>query len=131
MAFITAERTRAIKKALTKAYPDYKFSVRNENYSSVNVTIVSGPLRFDYTEESRRRANVSGMNNIPADPPNYLQLNNYYLENYENSDVLEGMYKIINEGNYDNSDIMTDYFDVGFYVHFNMGAWDKPYVLTK
>lgn len=34
-------------------------------------------------------------------------------------------------GNHNNSDIMTDYFDVGWYVRINVGEWDKPYIVTK
>lgn len=129
MAYITAEQTRFIKKKLTESFPDYKFSVRNENHSSVAVTILSGPVRFDYTEEARRKS--ASMYNVTSSlKPDYLQLNHYYLENYENENILREMYDLINDGNYDNSDIMTDYFDVGFYVHFNMGAWNKPYVVT-
>ena len=32
--------------------------------------------------------------------------------------------------NYDNSDIQTDYFDIGWYVDINVGKWDKPFVYT-
>jgi len=31
-------------------------------------------------------------------------------------------------GNHDNSDIMTDYFDVGWYSNINIGQYHKPYV---
>jgi len=36
----------------------------------------------------------------------------------------------MNEGNHDNSDIMTDYFDVGWYISVRLGKWDKPYVVN-
>ena len=29
--------------------------------------------------------------------------------------------------NHDNSDIMTDYFDVGWYVDINVGQWNNGY----
>jgi hypothetical protein len=25
---------------------------------------------------------------------------------------------------------MTDYFDTAYYMHLNIGAWDKPYTIT-
>ena len=31
----------------------------------------------------------------------------------------------MNVGNHDNSDPMTDYFDVGWYISVNLGRWDK------
>jgi hypothetical protein len=30
-------------------------------------------------------------------------------------------------GNHDKSDVMTDYFNVGWYIDINIGKWDKPY----
>ena len=43
------------------------------------------------------------------------------------SEVIPAM----NVGNFDNSDPMTDYFHVGWYVDVNLGRWDKPYVYTS
>ena len=31
---------------------------------------------------------------------------------------------------YNNSDIMTDYFDCQYYYNVNVGTWEKPYALT-
>lgn len=36
----------------------------------------------------------------------------------------------LNDGNHDNSDPQTDYFDVGWYVDINIGKWDRPYQLA-
>jgi hypothetical protein len=33
----------------------------------------------------------------------------------------------LNDGNWDKSDIQTDYFNVGWYVRVNVGRWNKPY----
>jgi len=38
--------------------------------------------------------------------------------------------EIINRENWDNSDPMTDYFDVGFYLTFSIGKWNKPFQVT-
>ena len=35
------------------------------------------------------------------------------------------------EQNHNNSDVQTDYFDVGWYIEINVGDWEKPYKLTK
>lgn len=45
------------------------------------------------------------------------------------SGVFEKLVNIIaalNSENYDNSDIMSDYHDVGYYVDLNFGRYDKP-----
>lgn len=114
MAYITADRTREIKKELKAKFPNLTFSVRREHYTSVDVAIVAGDVDFsDLLNEDGRT---------------YKQLNHYYLDNYgKHSQLFKDIYKIVDEGNYNNSDSMTDYFDVGFYVDMSIGKWDKPY----
>ena len=34
-------------------------------------------------------------------------------------------------GWYNNTDIMTDYFDIAYYLDVNVGKWDKGYVLKE
>jgi hypothetical protein len=36
----------------------------------------------------------------------------------------------MNAGNHNNSDVQSDYFDVGWYIDVNIGKWNKPYVAT-
>jgi hypothetical protein len=44
---------------------------------------------------------------------------------------LQQIYSIANCGNYDNSDSMTDYFDIGWYVWLSIGQWDKEFVFKN
>src|SRR5690606_40972107 len=44
------------------------------------------------------------------------------------ADVMERIVAALNTGNWDRSDIQTDYFDVGHYVDLRIGTWDKPFV---
>ena len=37
------------------------------------------------------------------------------------------LYNAMNDGNHDNSDVMSDYFDVGWYAWVYIGEWNKPY----
>jgi len=114
MAYISAEDTKAIRKALKTALPQFKFSVRNSHYTGVNVTIVSGPTDFGCGD--------------------HAQLNEYYPERYQDGDIFKKIVEITNTAgsrpNYDNSDAMVDYFDVGYYTHFSVGSWNKPFVKT-
>lgn len=41
-------------------------------------------------------------------------------------EVIDNIVRAINSENYDESDSMTDYFNVGYYVHLNFGKWNKP-----
>jgi hypothetical protein len=64
----------------------------------------------------------------------YIQVNPYWVDDQFNKGVahefLTKALEIMNRGNYDNSDIMTDYFDRGFYVDINIGQWNKAYALA-
>ncbi len=76
---------------------------------------------------------------------NYHQLNHYTLrENFDKNKwcngvfltekahkVLQGVVEIVDQYNYDESDPMTDYFNVNFYLHLNIGKWDKDYTFEN
>jgi hypothetical protein len=110
MAYITKEKSKKVKAELKKAFPKIKFSVTIDNCTTLNINIMEAPFKF--TDKD------------------YEQLNPYYLNRYQNSEALEQIKSIANQGNYDNSDIQTDYFEVGFYLHMNIGKWDKPFKLV-
>jgi hypothetical protein len=124
MAFITTEEVKSIRNTLKRRFPEFKFSVRREHHSKVNVAVLRGPTDFSDIFRDYSRA--------------YVQINNYYPENYgEHADFITELVNIIKtapaevEGGYawyDNSDIMTDYFDTAFYIGVEVGQWDKPYV---
>ena len=59
-------------------------------------------------------------------------INNYWYQDHFTGKSLEFLNKLVPlmmVGNHDNSDIMTDYFDVGWYIDINIGRWNKPYQL--
>lgn len=119
MAYITAEHTREIKKQLKSAFPAYKLSVRNEHHISVSVHIEASDLEFnDKTVEA-----LKAYGNV--------QINSYHPDRIAGSDktkeTIQKILEIVNKGNHDNSDSMSDYFDVGWYVHLELGHWNKPY----
>jgi hypothetical protein len=117
MAYISTEKVKEIRDNLKKEFPSIKFSVKRSHYSSVTVSIMKSPLDFSQ--------------DITNSGYNYVQLNHYYLDRYSHSDVLKIIKDIAMKGNHNNSDPMTDYFDVGWYFHFNIGQFDKPYQQIK
>lgn len=126
MAYITAEEVAAIRKQLKEKYPKFKFGVRKEHSMSVNVTIKQGPRDFSDILEDRK----------------YAQINQYWIEEHypRHAEFLGDIMKIIKTAPaaapggrewFDESDAMTDYFHTAYYIHLNVGAWDKPYALVK
>lgn len=117
MAYIGAADVKLIREALKAAFPEFKFGVRKgDGGYSVDVTIKSGPL--DLSADCHHGEG-------------YSQINQYYLGNYEYSDLYEAIIMLMKRAPskawYDNSDSMTDYFDTAYYIHLNVGSWNKPY----
>jgi hypothetical protein len=128
-----AERAPAIK-AILKKY-NVKGSLAVRNHSTLVLNIKSGAIDFignsnkvcgaDHYQVARGfKPNVSG----------YDDVNPYHYRSHYSGKALsflKEVFAVMNKGNHDNSDVQTDYFDVGWYVDVNIGKWDKPYELTK
>jgi hypothetical protein len=118
MAYFNQERKAAMApkiKALLKRY-GMKGSLAVRHHSTVVLNLKQGPIDFGQDEHR-----------------GHLQVNVYWIhENYEGvaRKFLEEAYAILMNGNHNNSDIQTDYFDVGWYVDINVGRWNKPYICT-
>ena len=115
MAYLSKESTKLIREALKTNFKQFKFSVTNSHHTGVNITILSGPVDFDASKHD-----------------NYLQLNEYYPENYSNGNIFKKMIQTVDKAvaNHDNSDAQIDYFDVGYYTSWSVGRWNKPFVKT-
>ena len=105
-----------IKTVLNKYGMKGTLSVRN--HSTVVLNLSQGPLDFG------------------ADTPHwegYTSVNVYWIDKHYTGRTLEFLKEVmavLYEGNWNNSDIQTDYFDVGWYVDINVGRWEKTYVFT-
>lgn len=63
-----------------------------------------------------------------------LNINTYHLESmffWIALDFLLELRAAMMKWNHDNSDAMTDYFDVGWYIDINIGNYEKDYILTE
>lgn len=129
MAYINREKSAAIRKALKARFPDWKFSVRIDNHTSLDVVILSGPINlFAFRNEGRWDRDAFERET------GYTQVNHFWIGDHWTGpakDFLEEVKAICNEGNHDNSDIQTDYFDVGWYFHLSIGTWGRPFQLTE
>lgn len=133
MAYFSKEMKQQLAPAITKLCKDYgiKASIAVKHHSQLVVTIRSGSIDFigNYNSVHATRWYESDYRQAK----DYLQVNQYYItESFTDdaSDFLMRLYTIMNSLNYDNSDIMSDYVDIGYYTQLSIGAWDKPYQLT-
>lgn len=130
MAYMNQEKKAAIKSALDKFMDKkdgWKYSLRVQHHSTLELTILQGPVDFigNYRCENNPEREVK----VKAD--GHVDVNEFWLDTQFSGEVLEVMRVIkgaMNVGNHDNSDPMTDYYDVGHYVHIGVGDYNKPYV---
>ena len=108
-----------IKQALKKH--NMKGTLSVDNYSTLRLTLQSGPIDFNYIGQDGRT-----IRNI-----NEYWYQDHFKDNPEALAFLSEVIPAMNNGNHDNSDIMTDYFDVCWYVSVNLGRWDKPYIVSE
>ncbi len=134
MAYVNQDLKKSLAPAIKRICEKYgvKASLAVRNHSTLCLNIKSGKIDFignsnevcgnDHYQVSRGfKPNTSGYDNV----------NVYHYKNHYSGAALKFLSEVIplmNKGNHDNSDLMTDYFDVGWYVDVNIGRWDRPYI---
>ena len=139
MAYMSQERKQqmapAIKAVLKKHGVKGTIAVRN--HSTLVLNIKSGSIdfieNFIKTDKDKPYAKYMTDEQVAYIRKNQsLDVNPYwYKEHFSGKALafLSELFPAMNKGNHDNSDIQTDYFDVGWYVDVNIGKWNKPYTL--
>ena len=144
MAYVSQEMKKDLApqiKAVLKKY-GLKGSIGVRHHSSLVVNIKSGILDLvgasnkHRIEEAKRRGNEPYIDN-------YIQVNENYVSDWMKAigeskiakfyDELVAAMKGVGSQSvewYNNSDIMTDYFDRAYYIDINVGQWNKPYEVT-
>ena len=141
MAYMSQEKKAKIApvvKAILKKY-NVKGSLSVRNHSTLVQNIKSGVIDFveNFITTGSDKSYVSQMTQDQIDQLRKSQsvdVNPYwYHEHFSGTSkqFLREVLNAMNDGNWDKSDIQTDYFNVGWYVDVNIGRWNKPYVLAK
>jgi len=143
MAHITAEQVKekrnAIKALLKDEKRKMKVSVTRQHGSTINVTIQNGLTDEELLHICEQRAKNQWIKENNENPElsilesiqkSGIQYSPSYMHRETVPEILKKIANVIeNKGkvNHDNSDSMTDYFDVGFYSYLNVGSYEKPY----
>lgn len=122
MACVNQEKKAKIAAALAPVVPaGWKYSLAVRNHSTIVCTISKAPVDIIAAFQPER-------------PTTNIDVNVYYVKQHcKDAAIAEVLQKIVdalNTDNFDKSDIMTDYFNVGHYVDLNVGRWNKPFVCT-
>ena len=139
MAYFNQERKSQKAPAIKAILKKYgvKGSLAVRNHSTFVLNIKSGSIDF-IENYIKTDADKNYGNKMDQNQSDYIRKNKaldvnpyWYQEHYTGKALsfLKEVFKAMNAGNHDNSDIQTDYFDVGWYVDVNIGQWNKPYAL--
>jgi len=114
---------KLVREFVKKEFPKSKFSITQERGRVMYINLVKAP--FD-------PISVKGHEKFGKD--GRLQVSTHPIEDVnltaEGQKMFQAIKDFTDKYNWDNSDSMTDYFDVNFYLHLNVGLWDKPFEQT-
>ena len=147
MAYMSQEKKARLAPAIKAVLNKYgvKGSIKVGHHTSLEVTLQKGKLDLIGNQVAlmrdpmRTRSGGISFNDTPENTERSIQyllkgrnhqVNPYYIDNQYTGACASFMKELVaamNDGNHDNSDIQTDYFDVGWYIHVNVGKWNKPY----
>jgi len=121
MAYVSQELKSKLApkiKAICKKY-GVKASLAVRNHSTLVLNVKSGKIDF-----------ISDYGNSDDARKFGIQVNPYWYKDHfvgKSKAFLSEVIPAMNDGNWDKSDIQTDYFNVGWYIDVNIGKWNKPY----
>lgn len=135
MAYMNQEIKKRLApkiKEILKKY-EIKATLSVRHHITLCLTIQSGKLGFreNYYEVGKGRK-ICDCFIDPDYKPVVIQTNPYYLDSEFSGECLKCLQELneaMNDGNWDKSDIQTDYFNVGWHIDINIGTYDKPYTV--
>lgn len=127
MAYMNQERKKNLAGILKDALKDInlKYSLSVQGHSTIVMKIKSGSVDF-FGERVQEKWSCLDQS--------YISVNPYWFQDHfsgTSREVLTKIFGALNTGNHDRSDVMTDYFDVGWYVEVKIGDYQKPYILNR
>lgn len=112
-----SEVVELVRQWLKKIYPRYKFSVRRPDYNSIHISLMQADFEA-FTKESSVKT--------------YADINHYHIDSETDltdraREVMQNVCAFVQSYNFDDSDLMTDYFHTNFYLNLSVGTYKKPY----
>ena len=136
MAYVSQELKNKLSPAIKAVCKKYgiRASIAVRNHMTLALNVKSG--KIDFIGNSNRVCGADFYQVSRGFKPNttgYDQVNPYHFQSHYDGDAkafLSEVLAVMNDGNWDKSDIQTDYFNVGWYVDVNIGSWNKPYTVA-
>ena len=133
MAYMNKEKKAIIAAAIKPVLAKYGMKATlSTDRISISLNIKSGNL--DIIRNYNETLSDYNLDMFGAAKDN-MTVNHFWIHDsytgYCKEFLLEA-YEALKSANwYNNSDIQSDYFDIGYYIHINVGNWDKPYLLNE
>lgn len=126
MAYMDQANKKRIAGLLKDALKgvDIKYTLSVHNHMTLKMTITSCEHDFAAAWAKDPRPGYDQSFSV-----NHYWLDTHYVDGPAR-DVLKKIVTCMMTGNHNNSDIQTDYFDVGWYIDISVGSWKKPFVHT-
>jgi len=133
---LTKESVSSMRKALKLTIPkNWKYSFTttargigiNLRILKTDVNLLTQWADQFYTTHGRKIENEGLLcfNSLSLTHPHYSL---YFSD--EINEIFRKVAKIMSEGNYDNSDIQSDYFDIGYYSHIEISKFHGYEILA-
>lgn len=122
MAYMSQQHKQELAPKIKEVLAKYgiKGSLAVRHHSTLVLNIKSGKIDFEKLSTS--------------DNFNY-QVNPYHTDSHYSGKAKKFFAEVIAAMKgpkfFDNSDSMTDYFHCSHYIDITVGAWNKPYIVTK
>ena len=133
MAYMNQDKKAVLApkiKAVLKKY-GVKGSIAVHNLTTLVVNIKSGDI--DFVDNYNTTGLAKQDDRFKSLTDAYVVVNQYWYNDCFSGKALDfftELFAAMNDGNHNRSDIQADYFDVGWYVYVNVGAWNKPYIVA-
>jgi hypothetical protein len=117
MAYVSQQMKKELAPQIKSVLKKYgmKGTIAVDNHSTLVVNLREGVIDFD------------------SDRDNF-QVNHYWVKEHYAGVARDFLVELVDAMRgpkfYDNTDIMTDYFDVSHYININVGRFSKPYKLV-
>lgn len=127
MAYMNQQRKKELTPGIKKVLNKYgvKGTLRCD-YGTLVCTLREGGIDFVNSVSKR----TDGWGNPVTF---HYQVNEYHIDSQWEGvakDFLLELAAAMRVGNWDHSDPMTDYFNVGWYITINIGEYSKPYLFN-
>ena len=144
IATTTKDISKLIRKELKHIYPTCKFSITT-SHNEINISLMSDnktpfevDSNIDYNllalKDSWRNAEQLKVDYEKIRQDGHLQVNHFHIQsrdllNAEAKKLFTKIKDLLDSFNYDDSDMMTDYFSTKFYINLAIGRWDKRFIV--